>query len=167
MDPLQATHLGTIDQIKFYADRVLRGELTDDARFYQVAPETAHIHWLVGHMAFTIDRVAMSALAAKPALPDALQPIFGWSTKPTGDRTAYPGWSEVTEALTGAIARLREHVAAMPEEFGQPLPEGHPFAAMIPARGGVISFTAMHTSYHLGQVSTLRRAQGLPSGMGR
>ena len=51
-------------------------------------------------------------------------------------------------------------------DFARPLPETHRFAKMIPTRGGVVSFTAMHTGYHLGQVSTLRRAQGLPSGMG-
>jgi hypothetical protein len=167
MDPLQATHLGTIDQIKFYADRTLKGELSNDARFYQVTPGSAHIQWLVGHMGFAIDRVAMPAFGVAPAFPDGYQPIFGWSTKPTDDRAAYPSWAEVTEALYGAIARLRDHVAGVPvSEFGRPLPEAHPFAKMIPARGAVISFTAMHTSYHLGQVSTLRRAQGLPSGMG-
>ena len=168
MDPLQSTLLGTIDQIKFFADRALSGELSESARFFQVAPGTAHIQWLVGHVAFAIDRVVMSAFEVKPALPDSYQPVFGWSVKPTDDHTAYPSWAEVTEALSGSLARFRDHVAGLPvSEFGRPLPEAHPFAKMIPSRSNVVSFAAMHTGYHLGQVSILRRAQGLPSGMGR
>jgi hypothetical protein len=167
VDQLQATQVGTVDQIKFFADRALKGELSDDARFYQVEPGTAHIQWLVGHMALAIDRIAMPALEAAPVLPDSYQPLFGFGTKPVADRVAYPSWPELTAALYDAIARLRDQVARMgPTDFSRPLPETHPFAKMIPNRGGVASFAAMHTGYHLGQVSILRRAQSLPSGMG-
>jgi hypothetical protein len=166
MDPLTATHVGTVDQMKMFADRALKGELTDDARFFQVTPGSSHIHWLVGHVAVALDRLAMSAFERPAELPEGYQPIFGFNAKPSGDRAAYPAWSEVSEALTRAITRLRDHVASMPaSEFGRPMPEGHPFARMIPQRGGMIGFSAMHACYHLGQVSTLRRAQGLPSGM--
>ncbi len=156
MDPLQTTLLGTVDQIQFFADRALKGDLSDDARFFQVEPGTAHIQWLVGHMALTIDRISMSALEVNPALPDSYLPLFGFGTKPSPDRTAYPDWAELTGALYGAITRLREQVASMaPTEFARPLPDTHRFAKMIPSRGAVLPFTAMHTSYHLGQVSTL------------
>jgi hypothetical protein len=166
MDPVVAGHLETIDQMKFFAERTFKGDLPEEARFYQVTPGSAHIEWLAGHIALALDRVIMSAFEQPPALPESYQPIFGWNTKPSGDRAGYPEWSEVKAALDGAIARLRSHVASLPAgEFARPMPDSHPFAKMIPRRGGIVGFAAMHTCYHLGQVSTLRRAQGLPSGI--
>ncbi|MFN0179528.1 MAG: DinB family protein [Gemmatimonadales bacterium] len=167
MSVLLDSYLTTIAQIKFFADRALKGDIPEAARRFQVHPGTATIHWLIGHAAFTIDRISLSALEGPAALPDAHQALFGWSTKPDGTNAGFPAWEESVADLYGAIDRLRAHVASRSDaDLLKPLSPEHPFAKMIASQGAIVPFTALHTGYHLGQVSTLRRAQGLPSGMG-
>lgn len=167
MDHTIATHLDTIDRIGWFSNTALKGDLPEDARFYQTHPGTAHIHWLVGHVAFSIDKITLPALEGPSEIPDSLTPIFGWGSKPTPDRAIYPSWNDTVDYLTDAVTRLRAHVASLtPERLTHPLPQDHPFGKWIPTRGAIVPFTGMHSTYHLGQISLLRRAQGLPSGMG-
>jgi hypothetical protein len=168
MDPVVATALATVDQIEFFVGITLKGDLGEDARFYQVQPETAHITWLIGHIALAMDRIGMAGLMGATALPDSLQPLFGTGIKPVPDPDAYPSWEETVGFLHQSLARLRARVSEMSRaELERPLPDGHPFAQRIATQGGLVTLLGLHTCYHLGQISLLRRAQGLPSGMAR
>ncbi|MBM4186776.1 MAG: DinB family protein [Gemmatimonadetes bacterium] len=169
MSALTDSFLAATAQIKFFADRCLAGcnEFSEAQRRFQVAPGTATMHWLVGHTAFTIDRVAFSALEIAPGLPDSYQGLFGWGTKPDGTNAGFPSWDQNVADLNTAIDRFAGEIGKRTDaDFALPLPAAHPFAKMFPNRGAVVPFTAMHTTYHLGQLSLLRRAQGLPSGIG-
>ena len=166
MDPILSSALATIDYIQFFVEPTLRGDIPDEARCYQTQPETAHITWLVGHVAFAMDRIGMPALQGATGLPDSLQTPFGRGAKPAAEPDLYPTWEETTGYLTQAIERLRARVKEMtPAELGRPLPTGHPFEKMVTTQAGMVAFIGLHTCYHLGQVSLLRRAQGLPSGI--
>lgn len=169
MSALTDSFQATIAQIRFFADRCLAGcsEMTDAHRRFQVTPGTATMHWLVGHVGFAIDRVTFSALEVPPGLPDAYQAIFGWGSKPDGTNAGYPGWDQCVGELYATLDRFKAEVAVRSDDdFAKPLPASHPFAKMFPNRAAVIPFTGMHSTYHLGQLSLLRRAQGLPSGIG-
>jgi hypothetical protein len=166
MDPLVSASLTTLDQLKWFTETVLKGDLPEPARFYQTVPGTAHIHWLVGHVAFALDRITLTALEGTPALPETLQPQVGWGSKPVPDPGAYANWDAQLGYLYDSLGRVRSHVATLTDsDLAQPLPNGHPFAKFIPTRGNMIPFSGYHSCYHLGQVTLLRRAQGLPSGM--
>jgi hypothetical protein len=166
MDPLVSANIATLDHVKWFTETVLKGDLPESARFFQTTPDTAHIHWLVGHIAFALDRVTLTALEATPALPETLVPQVGWGSKPVADPAAYPHWDVYLGYLYDSLGRVRSRVAALTDsDLAQPLPDGHPFAKFMPTRGSMIPFSGYHSCYHLGQVTLLRRAQGLPSGM--
>lgn len=166
MNPVVDSQLVALDQLKWFAGIVLKGDLDERARFYQVHPGTSHIHWLVGHVSFTLDRIALTGLQGRAGLPDAYGPVFGFGVKPMPDPTAYPGWDQIVADLDGTMDRLRAHAAALTDaDLDRPLPSESPFAKRFPSQRAMIPFACLHSAYHLGQVSTLRRAQGLPSGM--
>lgn len=165
MSALVAAQVAQIEQIRWFVSIALRGDLPEAARFYQLAPGTAHIHWLVGHVAYAIDRIAMPALGHGPVLPE--RPAFSYGAKPEPEPAQYPAWDVLVRELDEAITRLSSVVAAMDERrLAEPLPADHPFAKRLTAKSMVVPFAGAHTNYHMGQIGLLRRAQGLPSGMG-
>ena len=166
MDPLVSASVATLDQVKWFTDSVLKGDLPESARFYQTTPGTAHIHWLVGHVGVALDRMTLTALEGTPALPESLVLQLGWGSKPVPDPSVYASWDDHLGYLYDSLARVRSLVATMTDaDLAKPLPAGHPFAKMMPNQGAMIPFSGYHSCYHLGQVTLLRRAQGLPSGM--
>jgi hypothetical protein len=46
------------------------------------------------------------------------------------------------------------------------LPESPPVKELFSTLGALLGAAVFHAGYHTGQIALLRRAQGLPSGMG-
>ena len=61
----------------------------------------------------------------------------------------HAAWSAVSAALEGAMTALTAEAAAAPTAFKFPIPDT--------SVGGILTFLTQHDSYHLGQLSMLRK----------
>lgn len=61
----------------------------------------------------------------------------------------HAAWSAVSAALEGAMAAVTAESAAAPTAFKFPIPDT--------SVGGILTFLTQHDSYHLGQLSMLRK----------
>ena len=71
----------------------------------------------------------------------------------------YPGIEEIRKAWKDVSEQLSTSLAGVPADaLAKPVPEGKPsFDGKI---GGVVAFLAFHETYHVGQVSYLRKWLG-------
>lgn len=73
-----------------------------------------------------------------------------------------PDLEEVVDEWTAASALLEARLAAMnPEELSAPATQRFPVDD--PSLAGTLAFLLHHEAYHIGQLSLLRRAVGLPA----
>jgi uncharacterized damage-inducible protein DinB len=111
--------------------------------------------WIVGHMVWARSRV-LKLLGVSWTAP--WLPLFERGSKPV-DPAQYPpseqvliAWNELAAALPPALE------SASAADIAAPAPEPSPsFDGTI---GGMVSFLAMHETYHVGQVVYLRRLLG-------
>ena len=128
-----------------------------------------HARWSLGHLAFTMARLA-ERLGAPP--PDASDFVPGdrgdarafgiesmaFGSTPTPDDDRYPGMGRATEIFDHAIERLASTVEGLDDEH---LQREHPWgAASMPAWKLVIR-VALHNGTHAGQMTDTRRALDL------
>jgi uncharacterized damage-inducible protein DinB len=86
--------------------------------------------------------------------------LGGW--KSIDQLTEWPALAEVQAAWTEASHALRDRLAAMtPGELDAP--HGTQFPIEDPSVLGVLAFLVQHDSYHIGQLSLLRKYAGLPA----
>lgn len=84
------------------------------------------------------------------------------AVKTIDDMTWYPTLEEIRAAWQAVSARLDARLAELTdEELSTESPTRFPIADRT--RLGTITFLAQHDSYHIGQVSLLRRTAGLPA----
>ncbi len=62
----------------------------------------------------------------------------------------HAAWSAVSSALENAMSALTVKVAATPTAYKFPIPDN--------SVGGILTFFTQHDSYHLGQLSMLRKS---------
>jgi hypothetical protein len=166
MNPIAQAQAASLEQVRLFARLVTGVECTDTQRVYQVTPGSSHMTYLLGHVALAIDAIAVPALGGSPRLPKEFAALFMTGIKPEPDASKYPRW----DALKGELEKSLDHLASVvgaltDRDLADPLPVDSPLAKFLPARVGVVPFVSLHTTYHLGQISTLRRAQGLASGI--
>jgi uncharacterized damage-inducible protein DinB len=110
-----------------------------------------HMAWIMGHMAYCRGRVLhfIGVEWPQPSLE-----IFGRGKKLLED-SAYPlpesllsTWSESGHALAAAFETTSDDLLAQPATEGPPSLDGK--------ISGIVSFMAIHETYHLGQASYLR-----------
>lgn len=111
--------------------------------------------WVAGHIVWARSR-ALSMLGttwSRPWLPQ-----FGRGAK-LGETAEYPSLDELLLAWEDVKAALNDALEnASTETLSAPGPAGIPnFDGML---SGVISFLALHESYHVGQAAYLRRWLG-------
>jgi uncharacterized damage-inducible protein DinB len=120
-----------------------------------------HMAWIVGHMAYCRGPVLhfIGVEWPQPALE-----IFGRGKKLLED-SAYPSpesllstWSESGRALASALENVSDDLLARAATEGPPSLDGK--------ISGIVSFMAIHETYHLGQASYLRGWLGHKSLMG-
>lgn len=145
----------------------LRG-LEDPAHLiFSIAPSRTHILWLTGHIACALDWMSAGAMGAPVEVPQRFAPLFSIGSQPVPDASHYPPLGELMLLLNRAIeATIARTLALRDEELERPLPEEMPVAKFFPTVGDLLAGAAAHTTYHAGQIALLRRAQGLPSGLG-
>jgi hypothetical protein len=121
-----------------------------------------HAAFVLGHLAWASDN-ALTYLESKPTLGPEWKGLFGMTTLPQSDRSAYPAKDALLSALEGAHERLAAALSsATTEALSQPAPER--MRARFPSLGHMLlGLMTAHEAAHNGQLSAWRRALGYPS----
>ena len=137
-----------------------------DKAFYQIHPTSNHAAWTLGHLACTYAWLATTidakAGAAAPfSLPESYGKLFNMGSKPTADSAGYPAMAELRTQYNATYAAYFKMVEG--------LSEADAWSASATDTGGFASSKidgaykcAWHDGWHVGQISDLRRALGLP-----
>ncbi|MEM6551523.1 MAG: DinB family protein [Planctomycetota bacterium] len=137
----------------------------DDARFAdQPVPHINHPAWLIGHVSAYND-VVLALLTGQPFDNPWTLPC-GKDRPPVADRSAYPSKPELIQRFTTGVDTAVDAIAsAEPAAWSAPVEHatwGKQFARVASA----VSFlTSAHLAYHTGQLSSWRRAAGMPRGI--
>jgi hypothetical protein len=120
--------------------------------------------WLLGHLAIAND-YTLDLLGAPRACPVRWHRNFGPGSSPLDLRGALPTVAELVDGFErGHRAVLQALPTATPEAMAEPNPLPMPFLKEnLPTAGDLVAhLLTTHVSYHMGQLSTWRRAAGLP-----
>jgi len=137
------------------------GEVAPEHWFTKPGDDSNHFMWVLGHLIWSRGNV-IKLLGGQWENPYA--PQFARGAKLT-DREEYPSveamriaWDEVSAKLTAALANVT------PEGLSKVAPQGPPsFDGKV---SGAVSFLAFHETYHVGQVSYLRKWLGYGQSVG-
>lgn len=159
--------LGLIDALlqDIPADRAARFAVGADGPI-----NANHPVFIIGHLSiYNAKLVAMLGQdPAAAALPDHYEALFqhGAACIDDADGSAYPSLEEVVGHLKrGAVAANAAVNACSDEQLDAQTPDEN-FRASFPTLGVMANFLLNdHTMFHLGQLSTWRRAEGLGSAM--
>ena len=124
-----------------------------------------HLVWQIGHMGVSYGWFA-SMLDGKPApVGEPFDKLFGYGSKPVGDAGAYPPHAEVRRVHDEQYERILRAAGRMSDADG--------LRATATDSGGfaknkldVLYKCIWHEGWHQGQISSIRRALGLPGVMG-
>lgn len=165
--PRVQTHLLSLKMAHDFLMKALHMSATEPQLLYQVGESKAHTLWLLGHLVWTYDAIYASAFGLPPELPARFHQCFAAGLTPSASAGDYPSLSEIAEAGRTSFARVSARIATLTEaDLAAPLPVGHPLGKFFPTIDAFLALGAIHTGYHIGQVSLLRRAQGLSSVLG-
>ena len=144
-----------------YAKRLLEG-VTDDHRCSQPAGVPNHATWVIGHLAKSTD-FAGSMLGIAPACPDGWGSLFGKDSVPDTDATRYPDLATLMAHLEQGHDRVAEAYRGVADDVLGAAATAGP-KELFPTVGDLLHFiVTSHETLHLGQLSSWRRAAGLPS----
>lgn len=142
-------------------------DLTERQIVHQIPPSNTHIAWILGHLAWDCDALTAPPLGRKPTLPQSWNKLFAYKIEPIAYPSHYPPLAELLATYQEVVEDFAAHLERTPDErLGDPLPEDHPLQATFPRLGDLLSANSFHTGYHAGQITLLRRAQGLRAGFG-
>jgi len=148
-------------QLSRRAVLALYNDVPDDKLVAQPFDGANHLLWQLGHITVTDDQVFQTLCDAKPLCPDGWNERFGMGSTPVSDASAYPSLDEIKTKAEHVRQTLIEWFQAQSEDtLGQSAPE--PLRSMTPTIGSIMSFLAFHEGMHVGQISSLRKAMGLP-----
>lgn len=159
----QGAKSAAVEVIRFaheFLDRVIESIPADQA-MYQASESDNHLLWTVGHLASTYDWFLLLLTGRKGGISDEHHRLFGYQSRPVSDPAAYPPLAEVKERYRAAFRRFMAAAKALkPADLGKPpAAESHGFAR---TRHELLLRAAWHEGWHTGQLSSLRRALGLP-----
>ncbi|MGE3108622.1 MAG: DinB family protein [Phycisphaerales bacterium] len=129
---------------------------------YQGTPTENHLLWQIGHMATGYAWFASMLDGSPASLGEPFDRLFGYQSKPVGDASAYPPIGEVQRVHDEQYARfLRAAKQAKDADAAGSLDAG----GFAKSKVDLILKAAWHEGWHQGQISSLRRALGLPGAM--
>ena len=167
MNAVVRSQIMAVEQVRAVFRMVTKAPVTEEQTLYQTAPGTSHMRFLAGHMALALDAITVPALGGAPGLPAKYAELFSFGLKP-GPTGGYPAWSQLLQDVESTMDRLAAVLGQKTDaELDAPTPASSPLAKMVPRLVGLVPFACFHTSYHMGQMALLRRAQGLPSAVAR
>lgn len=142
-------------------------DLTPQQMVHQIPPGTTHIAWTLGHLAWDCDALAGPLIGRKPALSATWNKLFSYKVEPINYPSHYPALGELLSTYEEVIEGFAAHLEREPDHrLEEELPDDHPLRPTFPRVGDLLGANSFHTGYHAGQITMLRRAQGLRAGFG-
>lgn len=137
----------------------------DDTPGKHPAEPIARLHWLAGHLLVTRSRFALRFGIITEPFPYMDLYVIKDTPPPNGRPmdldTNYPSLNELLELWDQYSNGLTEKLSQMTDEQ---LAADGPFASPLGATMmDNIAFVALHESYHIGQMGTLRKSLGYDS----
>lgn len=127
----------------------------------QPSPSDNHLLWQIGHMATGYSWFA-SMLDGKPVtLGEMYDKLFGSGSRPTSDASMYPAHAEIRRIHDEQCERFIRAASKLSDAEGLK-PTVTDSGGFAKNKLDVIYKCAWHEGWHQGQISSLRRALGLP-----
>lgn len=165
--PTLTTQIAAIRALHTLSHRLLHGQFSPEQLVFTLPNSSSHILWLTGHLAVTNDLALGPALGLAPTLPREAANMLTFGTRPVCDTASYEDFSHYRQILLDSYSRLAVHLETVDESrLFDPLPSDSVLSKLFPYSGSLLSMWQFHTGYHLGQITLLRRAQGLSGGIG-
>jgi DinB superfamily len=141
----------------------LVADVAPEAMQLQAAAGERHPAWILGHLLLA-DSYLLFLLAAQPLVDDfsLLLERYGPEAPPNG-RTRYDSKEELIDRLRRTNAVRVARVSAMVDrDLARPMPDAL-LAQAQPTIGHHLQGLVFHEGYHAGQLSSWRKAHGLPA----
>ncbi len=162
-----------MEMIEFLCDRLtvarswttsLLEDIDESTWFDMPAPGINHVAWQVGHLAASqvaLIHVRCFAKDYDRCAPAGFREKFGKGSSPLADPSAYPSVADIRAAFDRIQTEAIDLIAAMSEsDLNSPAgAEPHP---LFSTKQGAIATTALHETFHAGQIALLRRLAGKP-----
>jgi uncharacterized damage-inducible protein DinB len=140
-------------------------DFPNDKLTHQPWPGANHVLWVMGHLASADDAFLADLAGRDRALPAEWKDLFGMGSEPTDDPSRYPSFDDLRTAMEERRAAVVDWIGGLTaEDLAESLPE--PWTTLSPNRAAFINTIAGHEAFHVGQISAVRRALGLPSAFG-
>ncbi len=139
----------------------LADAIPEDKLTFRACPDSNHTAFILGHTAKTDDFMLTALAGQASALPESWGKLFDGGAEILDDAGAYPSKQELLDAMAERREVMIGWLSTLsPEQLSEPV-EGD-LAQFIPTRAALPASTAFHEGFHAGQLSTIRRALGIP-----
>lgn len=125
----------------------------------QPCPGANCLAWIIGHLTLT-DRRSLTVLGATafPSLPEGFEALFTTTRTVAGTQSGFPESTLLLELFNSHRQALIERVQQFdPARLAEPSPVQRP---LFSTYHEMLLFLGLHTSMHVGQISTIRRFLG-------
>lgn len=135
----------------------------EDSRWFEMpAPGVGHVAWQIGHLASSqVALVHMRCFNMKfgDVLEESIIPTFGRGSSPVADKSKYPPLAEIRAMFDRVHGDTVKLISGMKDADLESAVAGdpHPFFKL---KSGAIGMTAMHETFHAGQIAMTRRIFG-------
>lgn len=145
-----------------YANKLV-ADLSDEQMIFQPAPKTNHPAWVLRHL--HAYREVLAKMVAGQAVEDPKDHPFGMLSYPEADASLYGSKEAILKDFNDAGEQLIEELKAGGDvAMESPMPIQRWAEGPFPRVGDCMGYVlCSHEGTHLGQLSTWRRVQGLPS----
>jgi len=133
----------------------------DDQVDAQPAGCPNHLLWTLGHLASTASWMNGMLTGGAPVVPENYSSLFGMGSKPVADPAAYPAFAEVKQAYEAAFDTVIKAAEQLDDE-ALLKPTEQDSRGFLADKLDALTKMAWHEGWHLGQLTDLRRALGLP-----
>jgi hypothetical protein len=142
---------------------MLTADVDGDRLVLQPPSAPNHPLWQIGHICVAAAGAA-KLLGARPSLPDDFSEKFGRGSEPQPDASLYPDLKQMLAVSRTIHGETREALlAASDETLNLPNPN-EKLREGLPTVGDMVAFlVSSHEALHLGQLTSWRRAVGLPA----
>lgn len=131
---------------------------------WQSAPTDNHVLWTLGHLATAYSWFASLIDGKGAELPGDYDKLFAFKSAPVNDPSKYPSIDSVRQLHEAAYRRMIEAIGDLTDAEALK-PTTTDTGGFVKTKLEAIHRAIWHESWHQGQISTLRRAMGLPSVM--
>jgi len=127
-----------------------------------------NVNWLAGHILATRGRLMALLNAGETLLTPEESAMYGRGSHPLQPGDPCVRLEKLVEGLQSSAAAILERLRAMQDaDFEAALdPSNFPIKPEKATVGARVAFLLLHEGYHAGQIGTVRRLLGKPSGLG-